>query len=163
MKLIHIWHRITDKYCWIRNFLFHRYDLIRTGLNKGAWHDTDRMMLYGMMNLLVEYVEIEDIGILEREYSTKGTFTCDDQRLYFERSHEARKEIKAIYNWWKDYPNRQKQIQDAYDKWEDYLFEKREIEGVCSDIEIEHMEDKLSQEEQDMLIRLVKIREFLWT
>jgi hypothetical protein len=154
--------KINSKCWWIKNFLFHRYDLIRTGLDKGSWHDTDTVILYGMMNLLVQYVEIEDPTILTREIN-KETFTCEEERIMAERCAADDEEVKLIYKWWKDYPNREKEIESKYDEYGKCRREKSDIKEECSFVEIVQMEDKLSEEEQDMLIRLIKVRGYLWT
>lgn len=158
-----LWNKINNKYWWVKNFLFNRYDLIRTGLDKGGWHDTDKVMLYGMMNLLVIYVEEEYSAVLEQEFLEKKTFICEEERLMVENAIAENKEMKEIYNWWKNYPNREKEIEAKYEEYGRYRRGKRKIEKECASIEIRKMEDKLKEEEQEMLIRLVKIRGCLWT
>jgi hypothetical protein len=119
-------------------------------------------MLYGMMNLLVDYVEKEEC------------FTTIDWSDN-ECSKKSAKEIKEIYDWWKNYPVRENQIDSQRSIWHDE-FIKRDGEGIekfnnssKSDTEkdesekLHKMEADLLQEEEEMLIRLVKIRPCLWT
>ena len=60
-------------------------------------------------------------------------------------SKRVAKEIKAIYRWWKLYENLSK------------IAHKAKGDKFCK------MQDALIKEEQEMLIRLVKIRKYLWT
>ena len=91
---------------------------------------------------------------------------------------EAAKEIKDLYLWWKDvYPNRP----NVYDVtgWSDHCQKKRE-QGIsvlddCNETpeeqanirsmlnNVRDIEEQYYQEEEDNLIRLMKIRRSLWT
>jgi len=162
-----IWHTepfrtLKDWYYDIRNGLFKRYDLIRTGLDKTSWHDKDGLMLYGMMNLLVDFVDKEEC------------FETIEWNSDPEHAHAA-KEIRSIYRWWKNYDNRGKEIDNQLHVWHNE-FEKRSgdwlnkfnnpVKSKMEDVEFEKlhvMEELLIAEEEDMLIRLIKIRKFLWT
>jgi len=154
---------LRDWYYNTRNFLFRRYDLIRTGLSKYEWWDKDGLMLYGMMNLLVDYVEKEK---------------CFEVIVWDEDEHHKKiaDEIKIIYAWWKDYPERLKAIDNQLTAWHDEFSkrtgkdwlgklnssEKSEKEEPESE-KLHKMEADLIREEEEMLIRLVKIRNYLWT
>ena len=155
---------VRDAYYWLRNLLIIRRHIIKTGLPVGRWYDSDGRMLYGMMNLLVEFIEGEE------------PFKWVDWKSDKYHSHAA-KEMKAIYKWWKNYPKREKQIDDALTKWHDLKFRKngkKDIDWlaeinkadspevkVASDY-LRKLEGKLHKEEQEMLIRLVNIRDYLW-
>lgn len=168
MRWYDLWHYvpvfrdIRDLYYKIKCRFFRRYDLIRTNLPKTHWIDKDTIMLHGMMELLVDYVEGE---------KALETIHWEGDPLH---SHAA-KEIREIYEWWKNYPNREKEIDEQLTKWSNE-FDKRPAEGIADrlnctpsnneNIESEKlrtMEDELGQEEQDMLHRLVGIRKFMWT
>jgi len=155
-------YQIRDTYYNIRNGLFRRYDLIRTGLPKTSWCDKDYLMLYGMMSLLVDYVEKE-------ECFENLDWDCTPDHK------NAANEIKEIYDWWKNYKIREEQISSQLDTWHDE-FSKRSGDGIGKfnnskasdkeDIESEKlhkMEADLFKEEDEMLIRLIKIRHYLWT
>lgn len=151
----------------IRNRLFRRYDLIRTGLAKTEWWDTDTKMLYGMMSLVVDLVEKEKWF----------------EHIDFEGSGEewvhAKKEVEEIYAWWKNYSNRGKEIDQALTDWHEYAFQdaddhNRDINEHFSKMRrddkerelsdhLHSLEKKLEDEEGEMIIRLVKIRKYLWT
>lgn len=62
---------------------------------------------------------------------------------------EAKKEIDYLYNWWKnERPKRQKEVDQEYEKMSG-------LDGFDA-------KRKLYEEEDNNLIRLMKIRRFLW-
>jgi hypothetical protein len=155
-------YKIKYLYSYLRNRFVVKHHLIRTGLRPGWW-DTDTRMLYGMMALLVEFIEKE-----KPEEIVEWDSASD-------HAH-ARDEFKAIYGWWKNYPKFQNEISDLLSKWHDCKFGKdyshdwikklnipdtKEAKRLFDNLNI--AEQRLEEEEQDMLMRLVKIRHFLWT
>jgi hypothetical protein len=169
------WENVTDRFRYVEPFhtigkikysflnsAFRRHDLIRTKLKKDGYYDKDMLMLHGMMELLVDYVEVE--GCFE---VVSWDWNDDVKRVG--------KEIKEIYDWWKNYPIRQNQISAQLTIWHDE-FTKRDGDGIKKwrnkavsnreEIEskkLDEMEKQLSKEEEEMLIRLIKIRNYLWT
>lgn len=148
-------------YYSIKNRFFMKYYLIDTDLKRDQWHDTDSKMLYGMMKLLVDYVEGE-------EPFTHINWDSDEGHVV------AAKEIKEIYNWWKNYDNRQTEISVALNNWYENSFSNKE--DVLEQLNRKHtpevqqlfdhhtqLEEALLKEEEEMLIRLVKVRGFMWT
>lgn len=101
----------------------------------------------------------------------------NDDEYFPENQRKTAKEVKELYLWWKDiYPNRP----DPWDVFEKELGVFPEItfkEGKISDNltpkekknkisvykKISKLEEKYHKEEEDMLIRLMKIRLSLWT
>ena len=157
-----IWNSTTSAWYYIKNCIWRKHHLIRTGLPRGQWYDTDTRMLYGMMNLLVEFIDKEKpFEHIDWDY--------DD----FHKG--IRDEFLAIRAWWDNYQKRCEEIEqaltawhderfkDAGDKWLERMNESSTPEAErLSEIHNE-MEEKLKEEETDMLIRLVKIKECLWT
>ena len=156
-------YRIIDIKFWVRNRVFKRHDLIRTGLNKAQWWDIDSKLLYGTMQLLVDYVDKEKCFEL---------INWDGDVDH----HHVSNEIKNIYEWWKNYHNRKQEIEHTLNIWYNYAFDKN-IKNFSDQLNnIKHdetekklnkqyydLEQKLENEETDMLIRFVKIRKYLWT
>ena len=127
--------------------------IINTRLTPSYWYDTDERMLYGMMNLLVEYVDGEE------------PFELIDWR----ENQSVENEIKKIYHWWKVcYPALLKDEELSTSEWYDYSKTKKQT-GYSEEKEKEllgkswKIEQQRENEEQDMLLRLVKIRKYLWT
>ena len=149
VKIINYFYQITVNRCHV----------IKTGLDKGNWFDKDTQILYGMMNLLVDYVEKEDcFGVIE--------WNSD------EHHKKAAIEIKTIYDWWKNYKTREEEINNSTSKWHDEAkpcvensyFKTTETETSKRLLkETLNLEEKLEKEEEEMLIRLIKIRGYLWT
>lgn len=188
--------RIYSVYYWVRHRTVDKYHVIYTGLRPG-YCDKDRQMLYGMFNLLVDFVEGElawmqivcsdsikipwymtktqyrdkhgeGLGVEYLEWAM--TLKDDDGNPLADVKHSqawGAKEIMELYMWWKyDRPNRRLPydcvaIKDRFsvDEW---------LKGgnptmdkmLKSSFEIEQGYDK---EDEEMLIRLVKVRQHLWT
>jgi len=146
-----------------RRLLWYRYDLIRTGLSKSGYHDKPEIILYGMMNTLVDYVEVEKcFEVVDFEHG--------------EPWKSVGITIREIYAWWKEYPDRQEEISISLDNWHKTTFTDDKTNpldvinsGVRTDESERHndiqnyLENKLKEEEQEMLLKLIKIREYLWT
>ena len=88
-----IWNSTTSAWYYIKNCIWRKHHLIRTGLPRGQWYDTDTRMLYGMMNLLVEFIDKEKpFEHIDWDY--------DD----FHKG--IRDEFLAIRAWWDNYQKR---------------------------------------------------------
>lgn len=142
----------TDRwYFYVKN----RPNIIKVPMKVTPWMDKDHLMLLVNMKLLVDYVEEErPFELINWDHDVVNA--------------NARKEIEEIYKWWKNYENRQKEIDNVLHEW--YLstqLQSDNQEAVKKEKELfdkqSLMETKLDEEEQDMLIRLIKIRRFLWT
>ena len=113
---------LKDCYNYIRLRFFNRSHLISTKLSKGNWYDKDIMILHGIMELLVDFVDKEKcFEMWETENSV---------------DKYVKNEIIEIYNWWKVYKN------------------------VTISL---HLDEENYKTENEMLIRLIKIRDYLWT
>lgn len=155
--------QIRDVRYYLRHRLVTKKHLIKTGLAKGCWWDTDSRMFYGLMSLLTEYIETE------RPFETIN-WDSDEWHI------NAKAEMLAIKEWWDNYENRCKEIEAALDKWHDTKFgaidgddwlEKINTKDTPEVKELfDHhskLEEDLENETTEMMIRLVKIRGYLWT
>ncbi len=153
--------KIFDIYYYLKTRFIKKYYLIDTKFKRDCWMDSDTKILYGMMSILVDFVEKEKP--LERvDWDT-------------EIEHQnAKNEFMTIYEWWKNYPNREKEIDNALSKWYNESIPERCKNILNLDIKnttlskqlMDHLnilEEQLANEEQEMLIRLIKIRKYLWT
>ena len=159
----------------IRNHITMRYHMVNTGL-KPNYYDTDIRMLHACFNLLVDFVEVEkanmEIALVDGSEEKFGyrwyhrflkfrspeagmaylnweiTLTEEDGTGETSQA-KAAKEVIALYNWWVHIrPTRA----DPYDG--DAEFNPK----FSIDLETQQL-----QEDEDMLIRLMKIRNNLWT
>lgn len=148
-----------QRYYWAIIHRFHpkhRYHVVNSGLEPG-YHDPDTLILYSCMNMLKHFVEV---GAPHVEWSATE---------YHQHGWE---EMQAIYKWWNNYLTR-----------EDTFPETPKIEGLTGESFIlghkydhlpemiafreavsKHYEEceQLIQQEEEMLIRLMKIRRLLW-
>lgn len=167
--------KISDAYYYVINKYVEKSHLIDTKLPAGEYYDKDHKMLYGMMNLLVDYVEIEEPYKYDSDEIDKDETNPYMIEMY--NNHNATKrEILSIYNWWKNYDNRLKEINDLTNQWSDEVsIEKKQVPDITyysyslNDKDkslldkIMKLEEQLDKEEEEMLIRLVKVRGTLWT
>lgn len=66
---------------WIYNRFISPTHLIKTGLQKGQWHETEEKMLYGLFEELVDFVEVQKAGM---NYNDKKWIPWYDKHLpYF--------------------------------------------------------------------------------
>lgn len=190
---------ISDIRYYCRNRFVRKTHVLSTGFKPGEYHDLDERILHGLMNSLVDFVEIEK-AYKSRWCGTEASksakwikgrcpelgleylsweMTLDNPNLdeYNRCDSQAQvaREIKAIYNWWKfDRPGRPNP--DDISGWSELCewdringkkpFEKgtEEEEQRKSEAlkQLRQIEQQYEDEDQEMLIRLIKIRKSLW-
>lgn len=201
----------NDLRCWIRYRTFDKYHIIDTGL-KPNYYDIDEIMMHGMFQLLVDFVEIEKAWMQviwsndeDKKYHVpwycKGKFKTKNWRckeagleyLNWECTLGSPKlpeeeqcasqaqtayEIIDLYKWWTEVrPNRLDPMDAS--GWSAYC-NKRKEQGY-SVLDTRHdtpedeqenrklldlnrkIEEEQHKEDEEMLIRLIKIRRSLWT
>lgn len=158
---------VRNTYLWMKNRFIKRPDLIRTGLSKSSWSDKVDLMLYGMMNLLVEFIEDEcAYEVVQMDYH------CLDN------GQTVGEEILDLYIDWKiNYPKLLREEAELLDSWaethlpwlSDGVFKfgvKEPFTKEESDRRFDlymKKETEISEKEQEMLSRLVRVRRYLWT
>jgi hypothetical protein len=161
------------RYTWgfrhVRSFYYKlkclciRHDLIRTKLEKTSYHDKPELILHGLMNLVVEFVE-DERGFDLVDFNNGGSWSA------------AGVTIMEVYGWWKDYPDRVKEVDTSLDNWYNHTTHNRDIlvavtktrQGTTKQTKRyfnihTYLEEKLRKEENEMLAKTITIREFLWT
>lgn len=144
--------KLTNLVWWFKHRLIpkHKYHLIDTGLSP-EYYDIDIRMLHGCFSLLLKYVEEElpHASTVNKKNKSKREVALDALQQYIELSKEEDyddhvkhyEEIRDLYLWWTD----------------EYL--KRDDNKILPYDEA----NKQSDQDTEMLVRLVKIRGFLWT
>lgn len=134
---------------WLRTHTYNRYHILDLrnkvdGYDWG-WIDADAQILYACFNILVSFVEKEspEVGLAK----TPEEFWPDHEwqegeRESLQRHIEREQEVRAIYDWW---VTERKKEKDESEKGD---FEKQA---------------ELSDKDNEMLIRLMKVRRSLWT
>jgi hypothetical protein len=129
-----------EPFYWLRTHTVDRYHLIDIGGMDGykwGWIDRDHAMLLANMRLLCDYVE--------KEYDFIN-WKSDP------RHRHAGTEIKLIYHWWKV-------VRPA--RHAEYLaLSRRPSYSVRESI---NMASRLEEDDTSMLIRLMKVRGYLWS
>jgi hypothetical protein len=151
----------------------HKYHIIKTGL-KPSYYDIDHIMLYGNMVLLCRYVEDECYGEVKLAEEVEWRKKEHEGNAFTNSTQEA----LDIYRWWKYEYQKNWDIYDKHlsetfsgemksEKGEDGLSRIVDF-GVNKDAEwtpeqLHNYEASLLETEEQMLIRLIKIRRCLWT
>lgn len=139
---------ISDTYWQFYRRFFDRYDLIKADtLDKRGYYDIDERLLHCIMQTIVDFYDIE---VSEFEKQELKNFRNKKPHELDQGSLTKLIEVKAIYNWWKKYPDKLKKIDKLYSD---------NAPWHC----INKFENDLFKEEQDMLIRVIKIRAYLWS
>ena len=124
-----------------------------------------------------------EAGMANLKWQSELKFDEDyhkDEPYYMEYTPQAKaaQEIIALYNWWTlVYPARPEPMEES--GWSDYCNRIRESRGCIFDTDdnspemnklrdeahdkLMEIEEQYRQEDEQMLIRLIKIRESLWT
>lgn len=177
---------IRDAYWWVRHRIDpnHRYHVLPTGLKPG-YYDIDTLMLHGCMKLLERYVEDEREGEDKLQAWADELLDPNQQDVFSSKewcmeSGKKEQEALTIYRWWKyQWPEDNKHHDELLticfgdDTWFEEIPD--EHGGICWKEKqhtpeklynkdwLDALVEKIQRDEQEMLIRLVKIRESLWT
>lgn len=166
---------------YIRNRFIDQTHVLKTGLKPGEYYDLDYRILYGLFNELVDFIEIECASISRYDTNKKYKFVrgrCVEagmdylnwasslkygineglhkgDKLFGQPTQQAQsaQKIKELYLWWKDRNNRP----NPHD-----LFTEAK-DGKKYFLKIDKMQKDLEKEDNNMLIKLIKIRNHLWT
>jgi hypothetical protein len=177
--------RLKNVRLWFRYRLFDRYDILKLELEPG-YYDPDERLLQANFQILKDFVEIELASMYDavgEDEGSPGFFERFGSKFRQRRrkngrdpeaglAHldweieecagsaqaEAAKEKKAIYLWWTvDRPNRFDLYNDPHLGW-------KEGDRGDADYDMLHrLEDFYREQDEEMLIRLVKVRYALWT
>lgn len=184
VKTYGLWSAISrNGITWgIRNWFFPQNRIKITTLDS-SFHDTDEMLLHGMFKLLTNFVELQWDGGKSPYFGQIFSIEEINQGGEWEKEslvsqNVSTKEIWDLYNWWtKIRPARV----DPYSLIYEYNGEKpkfvkceggSKLECLTEENQEKYravakescdLEERHEQEDEDMLIRLVKVRRHLWT
>jgi hypothetical protein len=152
--------------------------ILSGGLEVGQWYDLCTRVNTCLFSELEAYIEKEKtLAGLGWEktlvYSEEWGYDLD-HKLYGKPTNQALAAIEqeAIYDWWKKNKDRdfwkESGMEACYAKdtakmsvWE-MVSEKNPEKDTCRKLEAE-LESQFKKEEEEMLIRLIKIRDSLWS
>lgn len=196
-----------DVYNTIRIYLLRRYitptHIINTKLTPGVWHETEEVMLYGMFETLVNFIEVEKAHMNQYckpaidkvwyqrfrglrwgenrsaidglEYLEWEMSLVTEDGNHFTRQAESAREQYELYNWWK---NIRPYRPDAYEvtgwngvndklpaisMWDLETTTIERDEMMRKSQAVNDLEEVWDKEDTEMLVRLIRIRQSLWT
>lgn len=174
---------------WIAYRTYDRYDTVYVPELRGHYCDKDILMLHANFQILVDFVEVESawmhnlssrrfrwpfskpssiedgLAHLDWEISLKQDESMgvhQGEEGYGESTSQAKHatEVKTLYLWWaRDRPNRP----DPYADWTDVYESLSQEDKSTLAMKVHEIEEAQHQEDEDMLIRLMKVRRGLWT
>lgn len=153
---------VTDRWYWLVSHVvpsrrYHMLDLRQPKGYRYGWLDSDSQMTYALFNILNNFVEHE-----------MGDWYCPSEEeieanpgLLRQRNHWL--ETKAIHHWWNVERLRQQEKHDKllHDWSEARKANSHNVQQLWDDLK--KAEKALEDKEEEMLLRLVKIRRSLWT
>jgi len=173
--------RYSNVRCYIRNRFVDKTHTLQTRLKKGQWHEFDWRLLHGCFEGLVDYVEVEIGGYgkprrsrerglehLEWEsnlkYDKDGGMGGDGSGEEPTPQAESAIETRELYLWWKDVrPNRQDpwELVENADEPIDFISTADSYKDKYGAMDA--VTESYRQEDEDMMIRLIKHRHYLWS
>jgi len=127
-------------------------------------------MLHALMSLLCQYVEKECDGLESFQEWTDELLTLvspensEGEHALLRRQGLKQAEVLAIYRWWKEQrPKELAKIDELMDVLYSPDVKHGQMQREAMFEELTALEGKRDQDEEGMLIRLMKIRTSLWT
>jgi len=137
---------LKDKLYYLKCLLFKRYNVLKIKTLPPTWMDEDYLLVHANFAVLEYFMSgpgIKDIN-----------WECDNEH------RQLWKELNEIRDWWNHRSYRESLESEANRQWYDHQETPKEKELLDKS---RHLQSKHLQEEEDMLIRLIKIRHSLWT
>lgn len=164
------WNWLANIWDWIRCHTYERYHLLDLrdhgeghGYKRG-WVDRNHAMLLACFALLRDYVEKEDpdVGFHEDSaYFSLGHFEySENDRREIKRQIEVDREIRDLYEWWVHERTKEHHAVAALVADVDTLSDITEHPNFD---EYVRRNQELDEKDDAQLLRLVKVREGLWT
>jgi hypothetical protein len=176
---------------YIRNRWIDKTHYLKTGLRPGHYYEFDYRLMHGLFNELVDFVEIELAHNMTWKNKDKYKFKngrCveasydyfkwannlkqknkEGKRVLSEQAKSSRK-VQKLYEWWKNKrPNRLSPMEksgwaEIYDTMESSNFKMKAPKGSHKHyLKLLQIEEAYDQEDEDMMVELIKLRKHLWT
>ena len=167
---------------YVRNRFFDKLHCLNTGLKKGEYYDLDYRMIHALFNELVDFVELELSHLSRYDKNKKYNFVkgrCQEaQDDYFRWANhlkqqdrlteqaKASRKIKELYEWWKYIrPKRVDPYSSSSFSYDiDEILDNKNIKQKQKSYKKAYdLQEKYDNEDTEMLIELIKIRNHLWT
>lgn len=183
-KAIVMLYKIRNLYWWLMHRIHprYRYHIVRTGLTPN-YYDEDTLILHSCMALLERYINSFG-GVKELEQFNVELRSPDKDGQEEVLCHQADRQQEAIeiYLWFKYKKPIDERLRDGLinrlfgegrftsvpceespDLFRRMVFRKFDKDEVLLKKELDALEEKIQNDEQQMLHRLIDIRNGLWT
>lgn len=177
---IQVFFRSIQNRIWQLRYRFvpkHKYTTIKLKRLEPGYYDTDTLIFYAAFELFEEFMQRQLTNphhVWEyKEEDFEPWMDKDEVQKEMETRNAKWREMNEIYNWWvNEYPNREQSLPHfpvLPKQWgtlapfnEDFENEEimKEWHRVGKERQIQH--DKWAEDDQQMLIRLVKVMPQLW-
>lgn len=171
---------------WVAHRTTKRFNVLKIHSLSSDYWDKDEIMLHAVMQLVVDFVEIEcsfmDLDVpytfKEKLYfrlpwflrsenlirsRERGLKHLDDLISVYEGREDAPRTIKEVYLWWKDIRPQRKQIFESMftDIHGKEIVDTKVLTGLVK--KEMALEKKFDKEDEKMLKRVIEARQFMWT
>lgn len=159
MKILRVWRRkLHDLWYTLKCNLWHRYTTIKPRYLTHHFVDRDVHLAHCAFEILSQFYEQEqkplrDSYPLFAEHK-KGYIEQDEYNI----QDSIDKEIQYLYRWWHDYYNGFA-LYKIEELWNIAIQSKNDEDGRIA----VQFEDDLEKELDEMLHRLIAVRQYLWT
>lgn len=159
------WRTIKDSWYWVKchtleSFRFHLID-IREDKSipfayRFGWTDADHKIMLANFAILKDFVEKEEPKSLRDFHSEE-----EIDQMGARSQQDAHDEVMTLYRWWMTERHVEKQIAD--DMFEKSKEAKTAVERSQHARDWSSARDRNKEREDEMLIRLIKVRHTMWT
>ena len=180
---------ISKALYWLRTHTYNRYHMLdmRNKVNgyKWGWYDRSELILFANMALLRDFIEKEKAFDCHIDWSSaaealeaRGKENDDGCGASRDAHAAAKKEMLTIYDWWtkgraEELKKEDELLEAAYPNpmefesipgssmfklKDDETPELRKLRDQCH-----IMEEELEKKDEEMMIRLIKVRGYMWT
>lgn len=155
---------------YVRNVMGNTH-VLDGGLEKGQWYDLDHRISRCLFGELEKYIEKEkglDHHVWEMSLvNNESMGYTKDHPEYGQPTRQAlaAKEQQRVYEWWKANKDRDFMEESGWSTMcnsKTFMLERSEEDAIILE-KLKELEEKYQQEEEDMLIALIKIKGSLWS
>lgn len=126
---------------------------------KWGWVDEDAQILFANFNILCAYVKTINSSRYSFNYSDESIKKLEENEAFEQIKHL--KEVKILYEYWT--VHRKVKLKKRVQLLLDWSHNKKlDVDRIRWDA-LKAIEKEIDEEEEEMLVRLIKIRKGLWT
>ena len=167
--------RLKDGYWWVKYRITpkHKYTTIKLKRLDPGYYDADKLLMYFMFEIFEDFMKRQltnPIHVWEYTLEDFEHVDEDEAQKEVDVRNATWAEMNKIYDWWIERPNR---VRPKFPKlpkeWgalsvlnEDFEEEEKMKEWDKVRLQRIALDEQWDKEDEDMMIRLIKIRSVLW-